>query len=358
MADKIERLFTAILDSARRYDASDIHLIARLPPAYRVSGEIIIASECEPLSNETLVQLTEHLLTPHQRQQLQDDREITYSYFHKTSGRIRLSFYHRIGGPEMAIRMCNLEVKTSDDLMLPPVLEKLANKTSGFVIITGPTGMGKTTTMNYLIDLINATRRCKIITIEDPVEFEHHHRKSIVTQIEVGTDTHSFAACLRHVLRLDPDVVCVGEMRDLDTIETALTAAETGHLVIATLHTPNAIATIDRIIGCFDGVRQPNVIMQLASSIEAVVAQRLIPSIDKKRRVLATEVLVANTAIRSIIRESRMHHVYNAIASGRELGMHTLEESLASLYQRGMISLDLALANAVRPDELRTLLRD
>ncbi|MFT5127471.1 MAG: twitching motility protein PilT [Rhodothermales bacterium] len=357
MADATERLFTAMLDTARRYDASDIHLIARLPPAYRVSGEIVIASECDPLSNETLLSLTDYLLTTQQRKQLEDDREITYSYFYPTSGRIRISFYHRIGGPEMAIRMCNLEVKSSDDLMLPTIVDKLANKTSGFIIITGPTGMGKTTTMNYLIDLINATRRGKIITIEDPVEFEHRHRKSIITQIEVGTDTHSFAACLRHVLRLDPDVVCVGEMRDLDTIETALTAAETGHLVIATLHTPNAVSTIDRIIGCFDGVRQPHVIMQLASSIEAIIDKRLIPSIDKERRVLATEVLVANTAIRSIIRESRMHQIYNAIASGRELGMHSLEESLASLYQRGLISLDQALANAVRPDELRGLLR-
>jgi twitching motility protein PilT len=273
------------------------------------------------------------------------------------SGRIRLSLYHRIGAPEMAIRMCNLEVQSAEELMLPEAIGDLATRTAGLIIITGPTGMGKTTTMNYMIDLINATRRAKIITIEDPVEFEHPHRKSIVTQIEVGTDTHDFLHCLRHVLRLDPDVIAIGEMRDLETIETALTAAETGHLVLATLHTPGASGSVERIVSSYEGSRQKQVNMQLASTLQGVIAQRLVPVVDKSKRVLATEVMLANDALRNMIREQKVHQLQNVMQSGRSAGMHTMEDSLAGLYERGVITLDQALANSENTEHLKAVLK-
>ena len=356
MKEESINLFSMILHAARTNDASDIHLIAGLPPAFRVSGEIITAGDCDPLSREALIELADAILTPRQRDRLEQERELSISYYHPECGRIRLSLYHRIGVPEMAIRMCNLEIKTAEALMLPRVVERLAALTSGLVIVTGPTGMGKTTTLNYMIDIINRTRRGKIITIEDPVEFEHPHRKCLVTQIEVGTDTLSFARCLRHVLRLNPDVICIGEMRDLDTMETALTAAETGHLVIATLHTPNAVSTIERIAFAFDGPRQALVVFQLATTLQGVIAQRLIPRLDKQGRVLATEVLIANDAVRNIIREKRLHQLHNVVATSKtEDGMHTLESSLADLYQRGLITYDAALAQATDPEQLRSL---
>jgi twitching motility protein PilT len=237
------------------------------------------------------------------------------------------------------------------------VVDDLATRTSGLILVVGPTGSGKTTTLNYLIDVINKTRRGKVVTIEDPIEFEHSHNRCVVTQIEVGTDTLSFASCLRHVLRLDPDVIVVGEMRDLDTIETALTAAETGHLVIATLHTPNAASTFDRIIGSFSGERQAQVTMQLAASLQCVIAQRLIPTISKERRVLATEVVMASAAVSSLVRENRVHQLYNTIIASRKDGMHSLEESLNELYRRGEISYDQALVNSVRHQVMKDILK-
>lgn len=348
--------FAAILRAARRHNASDVHLVAGLPPALRVGGEIVIASNVGPLTPPQLVELRDALLTAAQQDRFEKERELSVSYLHEEYGRIRLSLYHRVGHPEMAIRMCSTEVSSGEELMLPAVVEKLAERTAGLIIITGPTGMGKTTTMNYMIDLINASRRAKIVTIEDPVEFDHRHRRSIITQIEVGTDTNTFAHCLRHVLRLDPDVIAVGEMRDLDTMETALTAAETGHLVLATLHTPSAAGTIERIVGSFDGSRQPQIILQLASTLLGAIAQRLIPSADKKRRILATEVLLANSAVRNMIRENKLHQIPNAILAGRAAGMHTLEDSLADLYRKGLVTYDHALAAANSPAQLRSIL--
>ncbi|MHC4915793.1 MAG: type IV pilus twitching motility protein PilT, partial [Planctomycetota bacterium] len=246
MSETAQERFGRILKAARHHDASDIHVIQGLPPSYRVGGEIITAVNWDPLSREDLEEMTAALLNAEQRQRLQQERELCISHYNEDCGRIRLSLYHRLGVPEMAIRMGNLAIRSQKELNLPDVVDSLTELASGLVIITGPTGVGKTTTLNYMIDAINASRRAKIITIEDPVEFEHSHRKSIVTQIEVGTDTNTFAHCFRHVLRLDPDVIAVGEMRDLDTMETALTAAETGHLVLATLHTPNAVGTVER----------------------------------------------------------------------------------------------------------------
>ncbi len=349
-------LFANILNTGRQHNASDIHLIAGLPPAFRVSGEIIIAS-CNPISGEDLVEMTAAMLNEVQAQRLEEERELCVSYHHEEAGRIRLSIYHRLGVPEMAIRLCNTEIRSAAELMLPDAVEKLARLTSGLILIAGPTGMGKTTTFNYIIDVINATRRAKVITIEDPVEFEHAHRRSIITQIEVGTDTLGFASCLRHVLRLNPDVIGIGEMRDLDTIDTALTAAETGHLVIATLHTPSAAGSIERIIGVFDGQRQSQITLQLASTLQGVIAQRLIPTVDKTHRVLASEVLLANDAVRSMIRENRIHMLRNTIATSRATGMVAMEDSLFELYTKGIITIDQAMTHANDLDLLRAKLK-
>ncbi len=353
-----ETSFSMILHGAREYNASDIHLIAGLPPAFRVSGEIVLAANWDPLTREDIAAIVHAVLNSVQRDRLEKERELSISYYHEEWGRIRLSLYHRIGSVEMAIRMCNLKVESAKELMLPDTAAKLAERTSGLILITGPTGMGKTTTMNYMIDVINTTRRAKIITIEDPVEFQHPHRKSIVTQIEVGTDTYDFAHCLRHVLRLDPDVIAIGEMRDLETMETALTAAETGHLVLATLHTPSAVGTAERIVSSFEGSRQAQVALQFASTLQGVIAQRLIPSVDKERRVLATEIMLANDAVRHIIREGTFHQLHNVVASGRAVGMHSMENSLAELYRKGLITLDQAFANANVHENLETLLKE
>lgn len=348
--------FRHILQIARDSGASDIHLVAGLPPAFRVSGEIIMAPRHDPLTAEVLRDFSCTLLNDLQRNRFEQERELCVSHFDAEWGRVRLSFYHRVGIPELSIRMCTQHIRSAEELMLPEVVTGLARRTSGLVLITGPTGMGKTTTMNYLIDVINASRRGKIITIEDPVEFEHAHRKCIVTQIEVGTDTLSFASCLRHVLRLNPDVIAVGEMRDMETIETALTAAETGHLVLATLHTPSAGGTVERIIGSFDGQRQPQAVLQLASTLQGVITQRLVPSVDKDRLLLATEVLLATDAVRNLVREQKPHLLHNAISTGRSEGMQSLEDSLATLYSKGLITYDTALAHANRPEVVKALL--
>jgi len=351
------RRFSRVLKEAREVEASDVHIIANLPPTFRVSGEILLEDNAEPWTPDEIISLKEALLTPLQKERLERERELSISYFHEESGRLRVSLYHRMGIPEMAVRMCNLSVKNREELMLPEILDHLAQRASGIIIITGPTGMGKTTTLNYMIDLINASRKTKIITIEDPVEFDHQHRKSIVTQIEVGTDTLDFAHCLRNVLRLDPDVICIGEMRDLETIETALTAADTGHLVLATLHTPSAAGTVERIVGSFDGERQPQVIMQLSATLLGVIAQRLVPTVDKTKRVLATEILLATEAARNLIRDSKMHQLHNVIETSRALGMRTMEESLAQLYRSGLITYNQAVIHANDVQSLDQLLR-
>ncbi len=348
--------FGSILETARGSDASDIHLVEGLPPAFRLSGEIGFVGDYPPMTRESLMNVVLTVLSDGQRERLSQERELCVSHYHEVCGRIRLSLYHRLDAIEMAIRMCNLSVKSREELGLPPAVDRLIEMGSGLVLVTGPTGVGKTTTMNYMIDAVNRARRGKIITIEDPVEFEHAHKKCVVTQIEVGTDTNSFAHCLRHVLRLDPDVIAIGEMRDLDTMETALTAAETGHLVLATLHTPNAVSTVERIVSSFEGSRQSQVALQLSTTLQGVIAQRLVPGVDRQRRLLATEVLLATDAARAIVREGRAHKLYNVISTSRAVGMHTMEDSLAGLYRRGEITLDSACAASISPERLQQLI--
>jgi twitching motility protein PilT len=253
----------------------------------------------------------------------------------------------------MSIRVADEKIRPREALRLPPVVDELTRKPNGLILITGPTGMGKTTTLNYMINLINRERRAKIITIEDPVEFEHENINSIVVQQEVYTDTPSFRQALIHVLRQDPDVIAVGEMRDLDTIATALTAAETGHLVLATLHTPDAAQTIQRIFSVFPPEQQNHIMFQLSNSLQAIIAQNLLPRADGKGLVLACEICITTPAIRSRIREGDTHMLLSEIQTGRKYQMQTMDASLLELYQRGDITYDTAMSSSRDPNLIK-----
>ncbi len=345
---ELDRQVARLMKKAREAMASDVHVIAGLPPAFRIHGEIILA-DAPPLTPAQAAHMTLSLLTEQQRAQLEKEWELSVSIKDGALGRFRVTAYYHGGHPEMALRSCNTVIPTRDMLGLPEIVDEFARMTSGLVLVTGPTGMGKTTTLNYMLDLINSERRCKIVTIEDPIEYLHRCKKAIVVQQEVGTDVHSFARALVHVLRQDPDVICVGEMRNLETISTALTAAETGHLVFATLHTPNALQTVERIVDVFPAGQQNQVITQLANCLQGVVAQLLLTRADKKGRVLATEVLVANTAVRSVIRENDLSKLQSVIQTGRRSGMHSMDDSLRRLYEAASISYDAAVSHARDP---------
>ena len=341
-----------ILSLARRENASDIHIVAGLPPMLRINGEIVL-SNSPALERDDTAQLCLSLLNEEQKKVLHRDWQLCCSVFYAKLGRFRVSIYYHAGNPEMAIRPVMDHIKTREELAIPPEVEDFTRLPSGLVLLTGPTGSGKTTTMNYMIDLINSERRCKIIAIEDPVEYIHKQKKAVIVQQELHTDVKTFSKALIHVLRQDPDVICVGEMRDLETTETALTAAETGHLVIATCHTPNTLQTVERIVSIFPENKQPQVFTQLASSLQGIVAQRLIPAVGKKERRLATELLIMNPPSRKHIRDRQLHLLINIIQTGRKQGMHTMDDSLLALYETGEITYDTAICNSYDPKNLR-----
>src|SRR5579864_5501880 len=341
-----------ILRGGRELGASDIHLVRGVAPAFRVHGEIRLA-RLEPLTEEMLRSLIAELLTEKHQQILAEQWQLCFSRQWPEIGRFRASIYFHGGCPEMAIRVSETTIRSRDDLRLPPVVDELTRRPNGLILITGPTGVGKTTTLNYMIDLINRERRTKIITIEDPVEFAHENRNSIIIQQEVYTDTPSFSRALVHVLRQDPDVIAVGEMRDLDTIATALTAAETGHLVLATLHTPDAVQTIQRIYGAFPSEQQNHIMYQLSNSLQAIIAQNLLPRAEGKGQVLACEVCIATPAIRKLIRNSEAHLMVNEIQMGKKFQMQSMDMALAELYQRGEITYDTAASCARDPNQFR-----
>jgi twitching motility protein PilT len=265
---------------------------------------------------------------------------------HSVAGRVRATFYRRNGHPEMSFRFCGDKVASREELGLPEKIDDLARKPNGLVLITGPTGAGKTTTLNYLVDLINNERRCKIVTIEDPIEFVHENKRAIVVQQEVLTDVRSFNRALIHVLRQDPDVIVVGEMRDPEAIATALTAAETGHLVLATMHSPSVSHAIERIVGVFEGSAQRQIIMQLSNALQGIISQDLLPAADRTRRVLAYELVVANGAVRNLIRENQLHQLENMIQTGRKDGMVLMDNCLYDLYCKCAITYDTAISRA------------
>jgi twitching motility protein PilT len=337
--------FERILKGARKHSASDIHLVRGLAPALRLNGDIRVL-EGEPLDEHDLRGLLDSILNEQQRKILEEKWQLCFSRLWPELGRYRASVYYRAGCPELAIRLCETKVRSREDLGLPPAIDELVRLPNGLILVTGPTGVGKTTTLNYMVDLINRERRAKIITIEDPIEFVHDNLNSIVVQQEVHTDTPSFKDALIHVLRLDPDVVVIGEMRDLETIGTAMTAAETGHLVLATLHTPDAVQTVQRIFSVFPSEQQNNIKYQLSNTIQAVIAQQLLPKADGSGQILATEVLTASAAVRKQIREGNAHLLYGEMQTGRKRNMQTMDHCLLELYQKGEITYDVAVSFA------------
>lgn len=345
--DKLDRLFAG----AREYHASDLHLIAGVPPAYRINGEIILCDE-DVLSSDEVETMTAGLLNPLQRSTFEKEWELCISLFHPQAGRVRATFYRRNGHPEVSFRFCGDRIHSREELGLPARLEDLARKPNGLILITGPTGAGKTTTLNYMVDVINSERRCKVVTIEDPIEYVHRNKRAIIVQQEVLTDTHSFNRALVHVLRQDPDVIVVGEMRDHETVATALTAAETGHLVLATMHSPNVANALERIVGVYEGNAQRQIVMQLSNSLQAIVAQDLLPSVDRTRRVLAYELLLVNNAVRAHIRENHFHMLDNTIQTSGKEGMILLDSCLYDLYCKCLISYDTALSRARNPERI------
>jgi twitching motility protein PilT len=347
ISENLDRLLAAAND----FDASDLHLIAGLPPAYRVNGEIIIAEE-ESLTETDVTEITNSLLNEQQRKKFETEWELCISLLHSAAGRVRVTFYRRNGHPEVSVRFCGERVATRAELGLPERLDELARKPHGLILITGPTGAGKTTTLNYLVDLINSERRCKIVTIEDPIEFVHQNKRAIVVQQEVLTDVRSFNRALIHVLRQDPDVIVVGEMRDYEAISTAITAAETGHLVLATMHSPNVSHALERIIGVFEGSAQRQIVLQLANALQGIISQDLLPAADRTRRVLAYELLVANGAVRNLIRENQLHHLDNTLQMGRKDGMTLMDNCLYDLYCKCLITYDTAVSRARHPERI------
>ncbi len=340
-----------LLEAALEYEASDLHLVAGVPPAFRVNGEIILADR-DALTEAEATEMTHALLNEQQLRKFEEEWELCISLLHQAAGRVRLTLYRRNGHPEMSMRFCGHQIPSREELGLPPQIDDFARRPNGLVLITGPTGAGKTTTMNYLVNLINEERRCKIVTIEDPIEFVHENRRAIIVQQEVLTDVRSFNRALIHVLRQDPDVIVVGEMRDPEAIATALTAAETGHLVLATMHSPSVAHAIERITGVFEGAAQRQVILQLANSFQGIIAQELLPAVNRTRRVLAFELIVATGAVRNLVRENQLHQLENIIQMGRKEGMVLMDNCLHDLYTNALISYDTAVSRARNPDRI------
>ncbi len=343
-----------ILVSARQHHASDAHVLVGMPPMFRIGGEIV-ASRGAPLAAEEIDAMLADCLNKEQRDRYSQQWQLCVSVVFPEVGRSRLTVYKRNGLTELSIRMSEPVIRGREELRLPPILDTFARKPNGLILLTGPTGVGKTTTFHYLLDLINAERACKIVTIEDPVEFVHSSKRSIVVQQEMLTDVTDFTSALRHVLRQDPDVIGVGEMRDRDTIYTALMAAETGHLVIATLHTPGAINVVQRLVSAFPEGEQNEVRYMLSSALQAVIAQQLLPCATTRGLVLACEIMVGTGAVKNHVRENSGHKLYSELQGGGRHGMVTMDAALMDLYQRGEITYDTALTAAKHPENFKKL---
>jgi twitching motility protein PilT len=335
---------------------SDLHITTNSPPMVRVDG-ILKPLNFPHVTPAETKQIAYSILTDNQKHRLEETLEIDFSFGLKSLARFRANVYHQRGAIAAAFRQIPYEIRSFRELGLPPVLEKTCEKPRGLVLVTGPTGSGKSTTLAAMLDKVNRERHEHIVTIEDPVEYLHSHKNCLVNQRELHADTHSFANALRSVLRQDPDVVLIGEMRDLETVESALRIAETGHLTFATLHTNSAAQTINRIIDIFPAHQQSQVRTQLSFVIEGIVCQTLLPRASGKGRALALEILVPNSAIRNLIREDKVHQIYGMMQTGQgKFGMMTFNQSLASLYFRKMISLQTAIARSSYPDELQDII--
>lgn len=343
-----------ILEMCVAYQASDVHIMVGVPPMLRLNGNLLEVPELSIVTPEIAQQLLFPLLSDQQKELVNVDRELDFSYSLASKARFRVNVYYEKGNLAGALRYVPTEIKSLEELGLPPLMGELTLLKQGLVLVTGPTGHGKSTSLAAMINRINTERSEHIITIEDPVEFVYTPKKSLVSQRELHSDTHSWGVALKSVLREDPNVVLIGEMRDYETIEAALTIAETGHLVFGTLHTNSAAQTVDRIVDVFPENEQQQVRSQLSLSLEAVVAQRLIPSVDGKRVVVA-EILIATPAVRSLIRDGKTHMLVNTMQTSSDVGMKTLEMALAEAYKEGKISLAVARDYAPSLDELNRL---
>jgi twitching motility protein PilT len=336
---------------------SDLHITTNSPPRIRVHGELKPCEDLPLLGPGDSKQLCYSILTDAQKHRFEENLELDFSFGIKNMARFRGNLFHQRGAVAGVFRVVPFEIKTFEQLGLPNILRKLCEKPRGLVLVTGPTGSGKSTTLATMLDLINSTRHEHMITIEDPIEFVHPHKKCLVNQREVNSDTHSFANSLRSALREDPDVVLIGEMRDLETIEAALRIAETGHLTFGTLHTNSAASTINRIIDVFPAHQQSQIRAQLSMVIEGILCQSLLVRKDGKGRVMAMEILIPNSAIRNLIREDKVHQIYSAMQTGQErYGMQTFNQSLYALYQQKLIDVETALNRSSNKDELQDMM--
>jgi twitching motility protein PilT len=347
--------FAQILIEVMERNCSDLHLTAGSPPMVRERGRLK-PLDYPALTPQTVREVVYSILSDAQRQRLETDWQLDFAYSIPSKARFRVNAYFQRASIGAAFRLIPDTMPALDDLGLPPVLREFTKKPRGFVLVTGPTGSGKSTTLAAMIDLINEERQEHIMTIEDPIEFLHRHKRCIVNQRELGSDAQTFSLALKAALRQDPDVILVGEMRDLDTISTALTAAETGHLVFATLHTQDTAQTVDRIVDVFPPEQQHQVRVQLSVALQGIVTQQLLPTADGTSRVCATEVLVPTPAIRNLIREGKTHQIYSALQTGATHSMQTMDACLVDLVRRQKITRELAEQRSAAPEELRRLM--
>lgn len=335
--------------------ASDLHMTVGVPPCVRVDG-ILNQTNLEKLNSDTVQRLVYSLLSDAQKQRFESENELDVSFGIKGLGRVRMNVYRQRGSVGAALRSVPTRFMSFDEIGLPPAVGELVNLPRGLVLVTGPTGSGKTTTMASLIDYINENRKCHIVTVEDPIEYVHSHKQSIVNQRELGADTPSFASALKFALRQDPDVILVGEMRDPETISAAITIAETGHLVFSSLHTNDAASTVNRILDSFPSERQHQVRSQLSMTLQAIISQALLSSSSGVGRVLACEFLMVTPAVRNLIREQKLEQIYISMQTGSKAGMQTMNQSLISLVSRNKITPEEALSISPDPEEIRRLL--
>jgi twitching motility protein PilT len=347
----VQELLSHVLEK----EASDLHLTAGAAPTIRVHGDLKPVEGYDIMEPEELRRMVYAILTQAQRERLEQELELDLSYSLPGKARFRVNVYFQRDAIGAAFRLIPFAIRKLDELGLPKQVGDFARLPRGMVLVTGPTGSGKSTSLAALVDIVNSEREVHIMTVEDPIEYLHQHKKAIVNQREIGTDTRSFASALKHVLRQDPDVILVGEMRDLETIQTALTAAETGHLVFATLHTQDAPQTIDRMIDAFPPYQQQQVRAQLSTTLQGIVTQQLLQSADGRSRAVAAEVLVATSAVRNMIREAKVHQIYGAMQAGGRYGMQTMDSALAHLVAIGKISMEMAKERCHDEQELKRL---
>lgn len=344
-----------LLKKTIELNGSDLHLTVAIPPVMRVDGNLIKYGE-EALSPQDIENLVYQLLSQKQINTLEEKGELDLSFSRGGLGRFRVNVFKQRGSFGIAIRVVALKVPSMEELGLPPIVEELATKKRGLILVTGPTGSGKSTTLASMINYINKTRSCHILTLEDPIEYLHKHDKSIVNQREIGQDSQNYANALRAALRQDPDVILVGEMRDLETIRIAITAAETGHLVMSTLHTIGAAKTIDRVIDVFPPHQQQQIKIQLSTVLQGIISQQLLPKASGKGRIAAIETMVSTTAIRNLIREGKTHQLQTIVQTGSKFGMKTMDNALSDLYTKGLITHEDTINHAVDKDMINRYL--